>query len=118
MYRVLRLSVAVSSHHWAFIAADGEPVAVFGVAPVSLISGIGTPWLLGTERVFAFPGVLIREGRRYLQAMRNVYPSLANHVDARNVKSIRWLKHLGFTIGEPEPYGVAGLPFYPFHLEG
>ena len=48
--------------------------------------------------------------------MRALFPYLFNFVDARNMKSIRWLKHLGYAVGPPVPFGVAGLPFHPFSM--
>lgn len=114
---VLAQAVLLSSHCWVGVADDGEPVALFGVAPVSLLAGKGSPWLLSTERVFEYPRVLVRESRRYLSRMRAEYPHLFNYVDARNDRSIRWLKHIGFTLHPAEPYGVDGLPFHKFEMK-
>ena len=97
--------------------ADGELVALLGVAPISLLGGIGAPWFLGTPRVDRLPGALTRGARRYLaEIMAADYPVLRNHVDARNVRSVRWLQRLGFTIHPAEPFGVAGLPFHLFEM--
>lgn len=111
-------AVLRSSHYWTAVSEEGEPLAVFGVVPVSIISGIGSPWFLATERANEHPRNLVVEGRRYLSAMRAIYPRLYNYVDARNDKSIRWLRRLGFTLHPPQPYGVAGLPFHKFEIGG
>ena len=38
-----------------------------------------------------------------------------NYVDARNITSIKWLKHLGFVlIKRVEEFGVGKKPFYEF----
>lgn len=111
---VIASAVARSVLAWA--ADDGEPVAVFGLGAVSLLQGIGTPWLLGTDRLWRHPRTLIVEGRRYLSTMRTVYPHLVNYVDARNDVSIRWLKRIGFTLHDPAPYGAMGLPFHKFEV--
>lgn len=108
-------SVLRSTKAWTW-TADGEPIAIFGVAPVALLGGIGAPWLLGTDRVPRFPRVLVREGRRYVAEMLGLFPHLVNYVDARNVVSVRWLARLGFKVHEPQPYGAAGLPFHRFEM--
>jgi hypothetical protein len=107
-------AVLMSSHFWTL--ADYEPLAVFGVTPLSLMGGSGAPWLLGTGRVFTARSALVRDGRRYVQRMLAVYPHLYNYVDARNTRSVRWLARLGFHIHAPAPYGVAGLPFHRFEM--
>jgi hypothetical protein len=42
------------------------------------------------------------------------YDQLFNYVDARNLRSIAWLQHIGFQVFEPQPYGLEGLPFHRF----
>lgn len=116
MQDVLALSVLCSTHCWAAVAPDHEPIALFGVAPVSLLGGIGSPWLLGTERTVRYASALVRQGRYYVQVMREAYPDLTNYVDARNERSIRWLQRLGFVLRECEPVGVMGMPFYRFEM--
>lgn len=105
----VRGSLAVSTHALA-CDEDGELRALFGVAPESLLSGAGCPWLLGTERRSGNCS-LGRIARRYLAEVRHVYPVLVNHVDVRNEVGVRLLRWLGFHLSEPEPFGVAGLPF-------
>jgi len=91
-------------------------VALFGVAPISLLEGIGSPWMLGTTALERIPGALTRSVRHYLVGMLRAYPILVNHVDARNTASVRWLWRLGFAIYAPEPFGVLGLPFHRFEM--
>lgn len=114
LVRVLATAVDRSTAVW--VADDGEPVALFGVGALSLLQGVGTPWLLGTDRMWRHPRTLVVEGRRYLSTMRSLYPHLVNYVDARNDASIRWLKRLGFTLHDPAPYGAMGLPFHKFEV--
>lgn len=95
---------------------DGELAAIFGVCPVSVLSGQGLPWLLGTPLIDRNRGVFMRLNRPYIARMLAVFSQLVNVVDARNVKSIAWLKRMGFTVLPAQPMGVAGLPFHPFFL--
>jgi len=55
---------------------------------------------------------------KWVRRQSEKFSLLYNYVDARNVKSIKWLRWLGFQLDEPAPYGVRGLPFHRFELRG
>lgn len=113
----IKLSVAASDSVVMAISAFSEPVAVLGVSTVSLLYNTGCPWMLATPHVDRYRRAFIEAGRFYTQSMLSEYDALENHVDARNVKSIAWLKRIGFQISAPEPFGVMGYPFHPFRIE-
>jgi hypothetical protein len=94
---------------------DGELACMFGLVALPTVSPqTAAPWMLGTRLIDRHPSVLVRHSLGYVEAMQARYPHLMNYVDARNTRSIRWLKRLGFQFHEAEPYGVAGLPFHLF----
>lgn len=95
---------------------DGVPAVMFGVAPVSILTGLGAPWLLGTNDAKRIPRAFLEEGRAYTEHMLRLYPRLVNLVDVRNLASIRWLKRLGYKFGEAFPAGLAGEMFLPFEM--
>lgn len=113
---VLANAVLMSSRSWTCVAADHEPAALLGVVPLSLLNGIGSPWLLGTDRIDDFAVSFVKQGRKRVQDMLDLFPRLVNYVDARNDRTIKWLVHLGFELSAPEPYGVAGMPFRRFEM--
>ena len=108
-------SVAASRLCWTFAAGD-EPVSIFGYVPPPSLLGCGAPWMLATERLADFPVPVLRASRKYIPLILDECPALENWVDARNEVSIRWLKWCGFTLHEPEPFGVDGLPFHRFDM--
>jgi hypothetical protein len=114
---VLRRSIAASSHV-TIAEYEGEPVAVFGLVPISLASGTAAPWLLGTDALGALRCSLTRLARLYVSEALRLYPVLVNHVDARNAASVKLLRWLGFSIEEAQPFGARGLPFHRFELRG
>lgn len=116
MKAALAECVLVSTSCWV-AASDAEPFAIFGVMPVSLLHGIGAPWMLGTALAAKFPRVLVREGRRYSLRMLEAYPYLVNMVDARYTSSVRWLRRIGYTVYEAEPYGGRGELFRRFEMK-
>jgi hypothetical protein len=95
---------------------DGELAAIMGCAPVSVISGIGSPWMLGTPVLDRHSRVLVRETPEYIAKMLNAFPHLVNFVHSKNTTSVRWLRRLGFTLHEAVPYGAPGELFHPFEM--
>lgn len=97
---------------------DGDPLVMFGVAPLSMATNSGVPWLLGTDQALDYPREFLVWGKRYAQAMAERYDSLMNYVHTENRVSIRWLKAIGFTVeDETVIVGKAREPFHRFHLE-
>jgi hypothetical protein len=96
---------------------DGEPVCMFGVVPVSFFApDEGRPWMVGTSLLDQHAKTFLKGCKPHLDAMRERYAVLENFVDARNVKAIRWLKWLGFTIHPALPMGRRYIPFHRFDL--
>jgi hypothetical protein len=114
---VLIESFRSSIKSWSILHNE-KPVAVYGVAPYPGVSGVGVPWLLGTDgmckRVVQI--ALLRQSKQYVKRMLDVFPYLINFVDARNKMSIRWLRWCGFTIRPAQPYGPFNLPFHRFDM--
>ena len=95
---------------------DTELLAVFGVAPLSFLTGVGSPWMLGTDALDRHPRILSRVTKPYLTHMLGIYPHLLNFVHIDNARSIRWLKRLGFSFSAPQPYGLRGQMFHRFEM--
>lgn len=112
----LARAVRLSTHALTVRDADERLLCIMGVAPISLIEGIGSPWMLGTNTLGDWPRTLARDARRYIGEVARVYPVLENYVDVRNTASVTLLAWLGFSFDAPRPYGVAGLPFMRFEM--
>jgi hypothetical protein len=111
----IEASVRRSMLCWTGLA-DGELAAIIGVAPVNVLTGMGSPWMLGTPLLDRHQRVLVRRTPEYIARMLQAFPHLVNFVHARNTTSVRWLRRLGFTLHEAVPYGPLGEPFHPFEL--
>lgn len=98
----------------AFI--DGDLAAILGCAPINMLTGIGSPWMLGTPVLDRHQRVLVRETPEYIAKMLNAFPHLVNFVHAKNTTSVRWLRRLGFTLHPAQPYGALGEPFHYFEM--
>ena len=88
-----------------------KPVGVFGVTED------GTIWCLGTDDLLRKPLVyqFMKECRRYVDTLQNIYPILHNVIDGRNAVHIRWLRWMGFTFIRRIPqFGVENREFMEF----
>jgi hypothetical protein len=112
--RCLNHAFDVSDEAHVALTGYGEPMAVFGVAPVSLLGGQGCPWMLGTDTLDLYGRAIVTLSRQHVARWSLRYSELFNYVDARNLRSIAWLRRTGFTIGPAAPWGVQGLPFHRF----
>ena len=112
----VKTSVNLSSYSKTGLVND-ELVCMWGVCPISLISGSGSPWMLGTDLINEKQRIFLRRSKPWLDDIRKDYRYLENFVDERNVMSIKWLKWLGFEMDEAEPYGIHGEPFHKFTME-
>lgn len=90
-------SLMLSDHAWV-VLSDGVPVAVFGCGPTDE-PGKGTVWMMGTPLMDepATARGILRATLPHIMQMHTAYPCLWNNIDARNLKSIRWLEWAGFS---------------------
>jgi hypothetical protein len=94
------------------VAADGEPIGMFGAVPWP-DRQVANVWLLATEKlVTVTKRQFIRECRAWVDGLNAKYPLLTNLVDARNTVHLRWLRWCGFEFGSPLP--INGHQFIPF----
>jgi hypothetical protein len=77
---------------------DGWPEAMFGVAPLSASTGIGSPWFLGSNKARKAQRAFLREAPEYLARIEALFPRLEGMVSERNTSARRWLVRMGFSI--------------------
>lgn len=93
------------------------PIAMFGIMPQNMSSGM--LWLLttyGIERN-GFGRPFVKNCKRWIKAMLEIYPLLMGYVDLRNKVSIRWLTYLGCEWGETIPFGADEMLFKYFSFK-
>lgn len=109
----LRQGLEQSLRVWV-IESEGLPLAACGDTMAGI--GTGVPWMVTTDHILSNRRGFLRASRAVVGDALKRHHQLINYVDARNTDAIRWLAWLGFTIGDPVPYGVRGLPFHQFHM--
>lgn len=104
----------------ATFMVDGEPLAIFGVVPArdDLLGPVerGIVWMLTGEGVERHRILFARVSRVVVADIAAKYGCLLNMVDARYGAALRWAKWVGFTVGDPMPFGRDGRPFCPIEL--
>lgn len=106
-------SVGCSRDAWA-LTANGETLAVFGLATADLLSGVGVPWALTGEALDRYPIAAVDASRRILAYFLELYPILVNVIHERNGRALRWARRVGFKVAqEPAPIGHSAELFYP-----
>lgn len=98
------------------VLVNEKPVMMFGVVPLNLVSGIGSPWLFGSKEMDNHSKKFIRYSRSFLQELLKRWPVLINSVDNDNIKTKRWLEWMGFNISNPVQFGNG--QFCPFEIRG
>lgn len=109
-----RYALRRSELAWTCAISD-VPAFMWGVARQgNLMSVTGAPWLLGTPAIVKVRHDFLRYCPHFVDAMQSAFPRLENFVHVENRLSIRWLKHLGFTVDEEMPEVMNGEDFYLF----
>ncbi|OWV77215.1 hypothetical protein ATY76_04560 [Rhizobium sp. R339] len=109
----LSYSLRKSSAAWT-VSIDGRAEAIFGVGAISILAGVGAPWLLGTDTIERHAAGFLRGSVEWRDQLLRHYPILRNLVDVDNRVSLRWLRWLGFSIFDP--ISLRGHEFRPFEL--
>ena len=94
------------------IEHDGTPVAMFGILPRDMSSGV--LWMFGTDRLKVIGRPFVRNCKKWFNDMLEIYPILEGYVDLRNNESIRWLTYIEAVWGDTEIMGIDKMPFRKF----
>lgn len=107
----LQLSIenSLQSDSWVL---DGQVVAISGISVPSLLGDTACPWLLCSDVIRKIPRIFMEATREQTYEWLDQYPILHNVVWAGHIRSIRWLKWLGFKLTGPYPIGINGAEFY------
>jgi len=110
-------SVRVSRKTWA-LELGGELAGIFGLRDGPRQSFLAqpdymVPWLLTGAAVDRHRRAFWATSRRVMGAFLEMYPVLANLVDARYAAALRWAWRLGGEIHDAVPIGPSGALFHP-----
>ena len=112
----LQLGFDRSSLCWAILKGE-EPIGCFGVAPTSLLSNKGVPWLLATPELEKISYNFLRQSKEHVHRMLHMFDRLENWVDVDNEIATKWLRWCGFNMEDPKVYGFGKKMFRRFWLD-
>lgn len=96
-WQALKQSVKTSALCWTG-EVDGWPEAMFGVVPISVATGLGAPWFLGSNKARRSARLFLVEAPKYLARIEALFPRLEGHVSMNNDAARRWLVRMGFVV--------------------
>lgn len=108
-------SIAIGIQDESYACYFGDDLAlIFGCRPVTLLGGVACPWMIATDIIEKRPKQFLRYCKPATEYWQSRYDLLVNYADYRNDLVKKWVKWLGFTLYEPEPYGPEGAMFCRF----
>lgn len=109
------LTTSLSNSSEAYtVMVDGKPEMMFGVVDDENYNDASVIWMLSTDEVFNLVTVrrFMKDAKRYVKHFHQRKLFLYNYVDERNLRSLSWLRRLGFRfVNREEGFGVAKIPF-------
>lgn len=76
---------------------DLEPLCMYGLAPLSVLSGSARVWVFGTQAIDKHPVAFARASRLGVAALFCHCSLMTNLVDSEDTAAMRWLEWLGGT---------------------
>lgn len=102
------LKHAIYSGETITLELNGEVAGLAGVVPCG---EYWSPWSVFTEAIERNRREFFRDCKRWVS---HYDVPMLNVVDEQFKAAHKWLKALGFTLGEPIPFGVNGELFMPY----
>lgn len=106
---------AEKSDPCAVMTVNSQPACIFGVLGDEHTAVV---WMVGTDLMDECKHQFVKRSRAIIKAMQDRFPLMSNLVSARNTKSIKWLKSVGFRVLKARNIGVNGEPFHVILLRG
>lgn len=107
--KVLADAIASADYTWVG-TVDGKVGCVWGLKYTNILLGHVYIWVLTTPLVEEHQFRFVRGSKLFIDKVRERFPYICGWVDARNPKSVVWIKWLGFELGEKNEKGVR--PFW------
>jgi hypothetical protein len=111
----IRHSVKASRENNTWLT-DGEVMAIYGVSEGTILSPYANAWMLGGKGPQLYPKHFLRGSKVWVEGVLDKHQWLVSYVDARNLRSIRWLEWLGYEIFLATPIGIEQMPFHKVEL--
>lgn len=112
------MAKCLAESFYARIAFHGmEPLAMYGLAPMSMLAGHARAWCFGTQAIDRHPFAFARASRLAIYALFGHCSLLTNIIDKNDKVAVRWVHWLGGSVLDRE-FTHAGLTFRQFVIAG
>ena len=96
---------------------EGEVISMFGVSPVVPAGDEALVWFLGSRRVDNYKFEYLRWGKLYMAEVMRAYRKAFNYCLADSIKTIRFLRLMGFSFLPERDMNVNGWHWKYFEME-
>lgn len=102
--QAIEQAITHSSRFARLALIDLEPLAVFGLAHLTLLGDSAQVWCFGTRYIDTHPHAFARESVRVVRQMHRLASTLTNYVDEEDAQAAKWLTWLGASfVLQPKP---------------
>ena len=95
--QALEQGLEIATHAWT-MSADGEPICMMGIYPMSALTGLGILWMVSTTGVDENRFAFARASRRHVDEMLKDYDCVLGAVSWNREPVLEWAKWLGFSV--------------------
>jgi len=95
-----------------------EPLAMYGLAPMSMLAGHARAWCFGTAAIDRHPFAFARASRLALYALFGHCSLMTNIVEKSDRAAIRWVEWLGGSLMTDREFLYGGKTFQQFVIAG
>jgi hypothetical protein len=112
------LLYSFSNSVFSFSIEIKEDVYAMGgiLRPKDLLSERAPIWFLSSQKLDNVELRFLRQCRKFIHTMLDLYPVLYNYVDLRNGPAISWLEWMGAKFGDTVPFGIDNQLFTYFEF--
>lgn len=117
--RAVYASIANSRYCLQVRDKEHNLLAIYGLAAgqISIHGTEATPiWFLGTKKAYRHNRALVHYGKEYCERWVTEAGPLCNYIWIGNEPALRYIRHLGARLLDPEPLGKNKELFIPFIL--
>ena len=95
---------------------NGNVVCMFGITPLENNERTGVIWLLATSDFHKYTKRFAVRCKKIFKKTMIGYDYVFNYIYSKNLKSIEWLKWLGFNVQDAQKIGIRGATFHRFEM--
>lgn len=99
------------------IIYNNELLGIIGLRKVANMENNYVIWLVSNNKFHKYSKTFMKECKNFIRdVIIDTKFSVFNYIHKDNVRNIKWLRRLGFTVKTDTVYDFSGEPFYYFYM--